>query len=446
MDGPSAVRALRADPASIDLSAARAGADALVRVGTNGLLVSSVGGMWSEAADIALPVTDGPMVVCARGGVRAGAAELAVMAGDHELRSRALRGPGLHDEYLPVPAGQGGLRLVVRGTGPEVPVVACLASALLEPVPLQPVAADELVAVYDLDVRTAGYAAVMFVLAAEAARRTAGLAGVRLVVAPETAVGERRLGEAFRRAHPAPGRGRFALALLAELAALLPGWRGPEVVDDPRVVEGLIAAAPASYGGHPDLSGAEGPVAADFRAVLTDASRADGTARLAAPAAARAEVDAWLADVSGGRRVVTLLPRVEAYEPEANTDLDAWRAWAAHRDELVVLVRDPRSPATSRADGPWLVPPWDDIARNQALFEAVDANLAAYGEHSLPLLGGVAGFTMWVSAGATTGMFSTATLRAVGFALDGHTPILMPGQQVIFEAPSADMLSAAAAR
>ena len=430
-------------PTNVDLATPRPGADALIRKSDEGLIVSCVGDAWSDAVNVSLPTLAEPLLACVRAEARAGTAEVSVMAGDLEICSRALRGPGLHDEYLAVPAGHGDLRLLVRTTATGRPVVARLAAVSLESVVPQPVAADELLAIYDLDVRTAGYSAVMFVLAADAARRVAGLSGVRLVVVPETSVGERRLADDFRRAYPARERRVFIERLLGDLVRLLPGWRAPEVVEDRRVIEGLVAAAPAAYGAHPDPRADHGPVVTDFRAVLGSPDASSKQGRLVAPEAVRVEVTGWLRDEGAGRRIITLSPRAEEYEPEANTNLDEWRAWAEGREELVVLVPDPRSPAPCRTPGPWVVPPWSDFVCNQALFEVADMNLAAYGEHSLPLLGGTASFVMWVPPATTTGMYSRAALTSLGFLLDGRTPGLMPHQRLAFEIPSPSSLTEA---
>lgn len=428
---------------------ARTLSDALVRpIAPQGLRIHDAGPIWSEvlAYPVHLDVAPGWVEVLLE--VRAGAVEVVLrdaagMVIDDAIVSATAQ---MQRVGLCIPAGRCPFQLVLRSASETaLPLVADVLDVRVSAAAADPglVSEDTLLVVYDCNRRPANYAAVMCLMAADIARRQRGLRAMHVALRPEGEAGARRLGADFRRVYPAAARHDFALRILPALARLQPSVESVEVVGDASALAALMASA--SYAQQmPGGTSVDPAVLHDFRLALGTEPDPAGAGRPRAADDDRTAIATWLSGVSGGRRVVTVTPRIERYDVGGNSNLAEWRAWAGQTDACVVLVGDPRDGAPPLPDGPWICAPESTPGATQALYELADANLAAYGERALPLLAGVAPFTIWVPTVPGGGMFDPRALRAVGLLADDQPALLAPGQSLVFSAPEASELAAAA--
>ena len=307
---------------------------------------------------------------------------------------------------------------------------------------------DTILAVYDLDVRSATFGVVPFLAVVDQQRAEHGAPFLDLLVLPESQAAKRVLGREFQAAFPEAARLDFIGRLLPTITECLPTIRRLDIAADRHSAREQLRTSSSPLVGL-DNSGiaiSDSLTIADSRHFLQDSRFRSGSHRLVAPPGAGEVVRDWILSVGsrGTRPVVTVTLRNERYTENWNSDLEVWRQALASIDADAVLVPDSRRGARPAPDGPWTVFPFPGVEKQVALYELATQNLAQYGDHSSVVLATTAPFVYWVPSSAVGGSLPAEIVSSLGLGPEPTPQCLMPGQSIRLEVPSAGTIREAA--
>lgn len=437
----------------LSLDDLRFNAVALVRRTGTGVFASCTDGIWSTICSAPFAPTEDWSLLEVVGGVVGGQCDVQVVttAGTTVAREPLahVSHAGGHRLVIP-PLPSGGTVAVVNSDPSGRPVVLNLDRLVVHDAGTIPVglSGDALLAVYDLNVRTAAFSVVPFLVAADRQRADMGARSLDVLVMPESRITDQVLGDSFRDAYPKAARRDFIERLLPAIAECLPAIRRVTMPRDrPAAQAHLVEAALPVFGA--DLSPMSPAAAAsheDSRAFCADAQLGNGLSRLSAPDAASRAVREWLDGLGGlrSRAVVTVTVRNERYMEAWNSRVEDWRAALADLDALVVLVPDPRLGAPSAPEGPWLVFPLNGVDSQVALYEIASLNLAQYADHAAVLLASRGPFVYWVPITGPGAVLSEDLVETLGLGPDPPPPFLQPEQSIRYDLPSPEDIRGAA--
>lgn len=300
---------------------------------------------------------------------------------------------------------------------------------------------------YDLAVSPITYDICWALTAAEMMRRDLGLRGVRLVIVPGPMNGLRDEGVAYERAVGVPQRQWRVSQILLAAARQLPSLSGTIVCSDRR--EALYFRTLHARHVYPCNYTPTFPAAHQPLEVLSRARSGMAVPLAFAPLEqAAVMVAGWLQNRLAGRRLIVITLRNYGHDPERNSALKEWAAFASSLDSrqyYVVFV-----PESETAFAPPAEISGQDCCEAAAI--SLDIRMALYraaylnmfvnnGPHALCMFDAASAYLMFKILPQSSSVSAARYMEELGFELGRDPPFAKPWQHWVWEDDTAAVIA-----
>jgi hypothetical protein len=184
-------------------------------------------------------------------------------------------------------------------------------------------------AVFDLGRGSVSFDFLHYLVLAERFRQASGKLGLHVIFVPGEGDGFRRSSQYDLFADRDTKVWRLN-NLLVPCAQLLPHCVGVKICTSRAEAAEILAGLPAASIFPQGYTVATPSCPYDLPSVMHEAATGAEIRALRAPALAAALVQRWFAEIAGDKPVVSITVRQRHYQPERNSNLDAWRRFAEH--------------------------------------------------------------------------------------------------------------------